>query len=113
MNVAELVPVIKERYQFTFEFHKFVPQVAGCYVLTTFDGHVLYVGLTDDLHRRFGEHRDNRVKCAPTPQGTAFWFYHLTLSEADTHRVERTWLNGHMDAHGALPILNKINSPTT
>ncbi len=111
MNVTKLVPAVKDRHQFTYEFHKFVPVQAGCYALTTYDGHVLYVGLTDDLHRRFGQHRDDRNKCSPTPQGVAFWFYYLLLSKAEINKVEHSWLNANVDAHGVFPLLNKINSP--
>lgn len=113
MNISELVPTVQNRLQFTYEFHKFAPSEAGCYVLTTFDGQVLYVGLTEDLKRRFGEHRDNKDKCALTIQGRASWFYYLVLDQKEIYRVERAWLNGHLDAHGVLPILNKINSPVS
>jgi len=111
MNVSDLSPAVSNKAQFTYEFHKFVPPAAGCYVLATFDGHILYVGLTDNLHRRFAEHRETKAKCALTSQGAAVWFYYLLMSKAEIHRTERTWLNSHADAHGVLPILNKINSP--
>ena len=113
MNVSALVPKVTERRQFNFKFHKFVPQQAGCYVLTTFNNEVLYIGLTDNLHRRFAEHRENKDKRAVTIQGRAFWFYYLILNEREIFKIERTWLNAHMDAHGTLPVLNKINSPVS
>lgn len=111
MKISSLLPAVQDRFEFSYEFHKFVPILSGCYALTTFDGHILYIGLTDDLHRRFAEHRSNKDKCSLTAQGKSFWFYYLTLEKAELYRIERTWLNSHMDEHGELPILNKINSP--
>lgn len=111
MKIGQLVPEITLRLQFTLRHHKFVPQEPGCYVLTTFDGDVLYVGLTDQLHRRFAEHRDTKEKCQPTEQGTAFWFYYLPCELKELERIERTWLNIHVECHGVRPILNRVDSP--
>ncbi|ANL30129.1 excinuclease ABC subunit C domain-containing protein (plasmid) [Rhizobium phaseoli] len=40
----------------------FIPDSSGCYVLTSFDGNVLYVGLTKNLKRGMAQHLDNREK---------------------------------------------------
>lgn len=111
MKVSQLIPSVDNRHQFSLRFHKFIPDEAGCYVLATFDDEVLYVGLTDDLHRRFREHRDTKKKRDPTAHGRAFWFYYLTCETTETRRIERTWLNQHVELHGVLPVLNKCNSP--
>ena len=111
MKVGQLVPHVSLRVQFSLRHHKFVPVEPGCYVLTTFEGDVLYVGLTDDLHRRFWEHRDTKEKCEPTAQGMAFWFYYLGCEIKHLERIERTWLNIHVEFHGERPILNKCDSP--
>lgn len=89
---------------------KFVPAGSGCYVLTTFEEHVLYVGLAVNLRRRFIEHLDNPEKTKLTAEGRATKFHWLETS--DIQRVERTWLNIHVNAEGRFPILNKIYSPT-
>jgi excinuclease UvrABC nuclease subunit len=111
MKVSELVPKVGNRVQFSLKHRKFVPKDAGCYVLPTFEGDVLYVGLTDNLHRRFGQHRDVKEKCNPTTQGMAFWFYYLPSQAKEINRIERSWLNQHESLHGTFPILNKISSP--
>lgn len=111
MNVDNLFPKTEHRLQFSLGFWRFVPKSAGCYVLTTFDGKVLYAGLSDNLHRRFSEHRDSNTKRLPTQQGLAFWFYYLLREPQELRRIERTWLNEHITEHGVLPVLNKINSP--
>ena len=111
MNVHSLLPITEHRLQFSFSFWKFVPKRPGCYALTTFEGNVLYVGLSDNLHRRFSEHRDSNEKRLPTRDGLAFWFYYLLCEPKELERVERTWLNEHVTEHGILPVLNKVNSP--
>lgn len=48
----------------------FIPDNSGCYVLTSFDGNVLYVGLTKNLKRGMAQHLDNREKVNPTSNGS-------------------------------------------
>jgi predicted GIY-YIG superfamily endonuclease len=111
MKVQELVPPLVSRVEFSLKALKFVPAETGCYVLATFAEDVLYVGLTANLQRRFFEHRDNKEKRDPTSAGMAFWFYYFVCKESELARTERTWLNSHMECHGELPVLNKMNSP--
>jgi excinuclease UvrABC nuclease subunit len=111
MNVIELDPVITDYCQFSFREHKFVPKESGCYVLANFNKEILYIGKSEDLYRRFAEHRDNKEKTAQTSQGTAFWFFYLPCDTKEVFRIERTWLNEYATSHGNLPPLNKIQSP--
>ena len=111
MKVSELSPAVVERVQFTFRYQKQVPSEPGCYVLTTFDGDVLYVGLSDNLSRRFGQHRGADEKCEVTLLGRAVWFYFLEQPEKEIRRVERSWQNQYSSVHGDLPVLNKVASP--
>jgi predicted GIY-YIG superfamily endonuclease len=111
MKVEQLIPQPAKRVQFSLKWRKFVPKETGCYILATFDDDVLYVGLSDNLNRRFGQHRDNKEKRKPTGQGRAFWFYYLRCDEKEMCRVERTWLNEHIEVHGELPVLNRVSSP--
>jgi predicted GIY-YIG superfamily endonuclease len=113
MKVKQLVPAANKRVQFNLRFRKFVPQETGCYVLATFEDEVLYIGLTNNLYQRFFQHRDNKEKRNPVSARRAFWFYYLTCAEKEAYRIERTWLNEHVELHGSLPILNKINSPVS
>ena len=61
MKISQLVPEVSLRVVFTLRYRKFVPREPGCYVLTTLDGDVLYVGgmpitawsKLDDLNARF------------------------------------------------------------
>jgi hypothetical protein len=111
MNIELLVPPPAHRELFKRNRERFVPARPGCYVLTTFSLIVLYVGLTDNLRRRFGEHLDNPQKTGETRLGIAFFFHWLETS--DTFKVERTWLNVHLQHEGVLPLLNGMYSPTS
>ncbi|WOS65839.1 GIY-YIG nuclease family protein [Sinorhizobium fredii] len=111
MRIGDLVPVPTKREGFRRSRLRFVPGDCGCYVLATFDGHVLYVGLTKNLRRRMGQHLDNQEKVKATDFGRAVWF--LWLECDNLSKVERTWMNIHVQHHGKLPILNKIYSATS
>lgn len=84
-------------------------QAAGCYVLATFSGVVLYVGLSADLRRRMGQHLDSPAKTGCTELGRAVIFHWLECDPPN--RVERTWMNTHIEHEGRLPILNSVYSP--
>lgn len=109
MKVDQLDPAISKWEPFSLSRSKFVPTTAGCYVLSTFEETVLYVGLAGDLHRRFMQHLENPGKTKATTYGRATKFY--WLETLDTNRVERTWLNIHVHHEGRFPILNKVYSP--
>jgi hypothetical protein len=110
MNISELVPAPTHCETFRRSREKFVPTTSGCYVLTTFFGVVLYVGLADNLRRRMNNHLDDPSKTGETELGRAVLF-HWIESEA-TNKIERTWQNIHIQNEGGLPILNSIYSPT-
>ena len=111
MNVRGLDPQPEHRENFRRDRQKFVPEAAGCYVLASFQGVILYVGLTKDLRRRFGEHLDDSKKTTTTENGRAVFFYWLECDELE--KVERTWQNECETVDGALPILNEVRSPVS
>ncbi|MDP3369615.1 MAG: GIY-YIG nuclease family protein [Brevundimonas sp.] len=109
MKIDALVPRPSASEPFRRDRQKFIPSAAGCYVLTTFGGDVLYVGLAVDIQRRMGQHLDTPAKRAPTPLGRAVVFHWLLC--ADLEKVERTWMNTHIQHEGRLPHLNGAYSP--
>ena len=111
MNVQLLNPPPTNRENFRRARQPFVPKRAGCYSLVSFQDVVLYVGLTENLSRRFGEHLDDRKKTAKTANGRAFFFYWLECDELE--KVERTWQNECETVDGNLPILSSIRSPVS
>jgi hypothetical protein len=80
-------------------------------VLTTFEKLVLYVGLATNLRRRMNEHLDSPEKTRATEKGRSVLFH--WLETPDINKVERTWLNIHVQHEGAYPPLNKIYSPVS
>lgn len=82
-----------------------MPEDSGCYVLTSFDGHILYIGQSKNLRRRFEEHLDNLAKTQATSQGRAVWFHWLLHKDLHLNALERGWLNEHAAVEGNWPIL--------
>ena len=110
MKVSELIPLPTARWPFRRTHQKFVPDRSGCYVLTTFDEQVLYVGLTVNLRRRLGEHLDSPLKTSAGEYGRAVWFHFIETDKLN--EIERAWLNLHIQHEGRIPVLNRIYSPT-
>lgn len=110
MNIVELVPQPTSKEAFMRSRERFVPATSGCYVLTTLDGLVLYIGLAENLRRRMGQHLDSPQKTESTKQGRAVFFH--WFESIDTRKIERTWLNIHIQHEGVLPELNHVYSPT-
>jgi hypothetical protein len=111
MNISELVPQPDRCESFKRSRWKFVPEVSGCYALTTFSRVVLYVGLATNLRKRMGQHLDSLEKTNETELGRAVLFH--WLETPDIERVERTWMNIHIQHEGKLPLLNKVFSPVS
>lgn len=109
MKVDDLVPAPTSRENFRRNRQIFIPTSSGCYALTTFQGEVLYVGLTKSLRRRQGEHLDDPSKTAVTEKGRATFFYWYECENVE--QVERTWQNMCLIQDGRLPILNSLSSP--
>lgn len=111
MTISELTPQPSEKVAFKLSSFKIVPKLSGCYVLTTFNNEILYIGLTDSLYSRFQQHLDNPEKTNPTKIGKAVWFFYLLYDVNNLPKLERTWINQYVSNNGELPVLNKINSP--
>ena len=109
MNVDNLDPCPKFRENFRRDRQIFVPAVADCYALCTFQGIVLDVGLTNNLWRRFNDHLNDVDKTSTTKFGRAFFYYWIECDEVE--RMERTWLNKCEIVDRVLPIFNRVSSP--
>lgn len=111
MKVSDLIPLPSIKTRFALSDAIFIPKCPGCYVLTTFDFNILYIGLSTNLNTRFIQHLNNSEKISPTLDGRAIWYHYEKIKTEELHRVERTWMNKFNSIHGRNPILNKISSP--
>lgn len=109
MKVQRLLPPITDHDTFARHCLRFVPKVPGCYVLTTFSGDILYVGLSQDLRRRLGQHLEDPRKTSSCALGRAILMHWRKTSELEG--TERAWLNQHEVEDGGLPPLNSVHSP--
>jgi hypothetical protein len=111
VKLEKLVPPVTGSDSFRKSRERFFPDDAGCYVLATFDGDVLYIGLATRIRRRIAQHLDNPGKTATTPQGRAV-MVHWRIADS-LEKLERTWLLIHEQHEGRLPILNRVHSPVS
>jgi hypothetical protein len=111
MNIAELIPQPAHCETFKRNRERFIPEKPGCYVLTTFSRVVLYIGLTNNLRNRMNDHLDRPQKTGETKIGRAVLFF--WTESLDTNKIERTWMNIHVQCEGSLPELNSVYSPVS
>jgi hypothetical protein len=111
MRVEALIPQPTQVETFKRARERFIPERSGCYALTTFRREVLYVGLAKNLRRRMNNHLDSETKRAVTALGRASLFF--WIESAEIERIERTWMNIHIQQEGGLPLLNSVYSPVT
>ena len=113
MKIEQLNPLPTVKVQFKLSSFKQVPKETGCYILTTFENEILYIGLSVNLFERFQQHLNNPEKTNSTNNGKAIWFYFTIYDSINLPKLERTWINQFVAIHGKLPLLNKINSPVS
>lgn len=111
MIITSLKPAIHAKIPFRLNAYKTVPDTYGCYVLTAFNGHILYIGQSINLRRRFEEHLGDPEKTNLTQQGIAVWFHYNLSRKSAINALERGWLNAHITSEGRLPIMNSISAP--
>jgi hypothetical protein len=111
MKVADLRPAVDKKVRFSLSDQKLVSSMAGCYVLASISGDVLYVGLASNLQRRFGQHREDETKRQAVAGMIAASFHWHLCAEAGMARVERGWMGQYETMHGTLPPMNKVYSP--
>jgi hypothetical protein len=111
MKLTDLAPFPTLNESFRRNRERFVPERSGCYALSTWSGIVLYIGLSNNLRKRMNAHLDTPEKINTTTLGRAAVFSWLECEEIN--KVERTWMNIHIQYEGMLPILNSIYSPTS
>ena len=111
MKVGELVPQPDQCETFKHSRIRFVPEKSGSYVLATFSREILYIGLSVNLRKRMKKHLDNPSKTGITKTGRAVLFFWIESDEI--HKIERTWLNMHVQCEGRWPELNKVYSPVS
>ena len=105
-----LIPLPPQEDTFRRNRQRFITDGYGCYALTSAVDQVLYLGLASNLRRRFGQHLDDVQKTALTPLGVAIKFFWIETKHIE--RIERTWMNIHIEHEGRLPLLNTNYSPT-
>ena len=107
MKVADLEPAMDARVSFDARFGVHVPDSPGCYILSSIYNDVLYIGETNNLRRRIGEHLDDPRMTRRTPEGLASWFHYRELPDDKTYPTEQFMLLQHRYKVGGRPALNR------
>jgi len=113
MKIKELIPQPNDKVYFKLASFKIVPKQSGCYVLTTIDNEILYIGLSNNLFDRFQQHLGNPQKTNSTIKGKVVWFYYSIYDVTNLPKLERSWLNQYVAIHGERPLLNNLDSPVS
>jgi hypothetical protein len=111
MKIDLLNPTPILRIQYKLLYFKHVPKESGCYVLTSFELDILYIGLSVNLYNRFIQHLGNKTKAKSTTFGKATWFYYKQYNKMNLPKLERTWLNQYLNIHAQFPVFNNVSSP--
>lgn len=93
--------------------HKFISIYAescGVYVITTFQGKVLYIGKSKNIKQRMKQHLKSN-KTQTTPVGAAFWVNYITCNEHMAYSLEKGLISTYILNEGKLPYHNKIQPP--
>ena len=114
MKVDKLNPKPNGKIDFNFMKLKGLTSEKGCYVLTSFESEIIYIGLANNLQRRLLEHFDSEKGKVVTKYGKVFYVYFVELiKEVDLGKTERGWINQFEIINGELPPLNKVRSPVS
>lgn len=107
MKVAELEPAMDAKVSFDPRFSVQVPDVPGCNILASIYDDVLYIGETNSLNRRMGEHLDDPRMNRRTYLGVASWFYFVKVPCDKTFPTEQSMLTQHKYQELRRPPLNR------
>lgn len=100
MRLADLDPIFQLRVRFNWKGNGKLPAEAGCYILASGGGEVIYIGQSNNLRRRMSEHlRVGRLQGA--------WFYYLQLPAERVLEYEQRLLSKHRFREGQWPALNR------
>ena len=111
MIVSLLIPTVDKQLEFSYADLYAAPEESGCYVITAFNDTILYIGQSQNIHKRMEQHLGNNVKRRKTPWGVAFWLYYKLCDERDLGSLEKGWVNKHIIKEGKLPFFNKVRPP--
>ena len=111
MLVSDLAPITDDRVIFSYPKSHEVPEDSGCYVITTLDGTILYIGQSINIRSRMRDHLYTKEMTATMPSGeSAYWFYYTLCPAAELNQLEGNWIDDHkLNEGGKLPPFNDVN----
>lgn len=111
MRVSSLTPKPENQIRFSYADLRDAPRQSGCYVLTVFNGTILYIGQARNIQARMRQHLDADQKAQMTPWGKAFWLHYILCPEFELNNYENGWNMEYERTEGKQPYFNKIRPP--
>lgn len=111
MFVSSLQPKVDYWVRFSDFDRRKIMRKSGCYALAAFDGTILYIGQSINIHERIGVHLNDDAKKKETPDGVVRWVYYLFCQENLLDKVECKWTEQHIAEEGDLPFLSERMPP--
>ena len=108
MKVPDCSPALQSRVVFSRRSIAFTPSTAGCYCFANIYDDVLYIGQTDCLQRRLGQHLDDPRMTSKTSLGLVSWFYYVEIPDRELRTTEQKLVGDYQLKEGELPPLNRI-----
>ncbi len=103
-------PAISARFE--FRYVNSLPDLAGCYALSTASDEILYVGQARSLRKRLLQHWEDGRHNIATLHGRISTVSVVVLTDDKAlNAYERGWINQCELADGQRPVLNKISAP--
>lgn len=84
-----------------------VPESSGCYVLTSINDDVIYIGQSVNLNQRMQQHLNSLRMTQSTSAGLAVWFYYGLLAPDKIEKIELQLIFNFKAVEGQLPPLNR------
>ena len=108
MKIQECSPAMQSRVAFNRRSVAFTPLVGGCYCFANIYDDVLYIGQTDCLQRRLGQHLDDPRMTSSTSLGLVSWFYYVEIPDQELRTTEQKLFGDYEFKEGTWPPLNRI-----
>jgi hypothetical protein len=111
MNVASIPNKDLHRVQYSFARIRHLSQDCAVYLLTYYNGTILYIGSSKNLKRRVHQHLMS-YKFSQTPRDSVIYWVYFIKVDSCLFAQERGLMNYYILQDGCLPYYNKIYPPS-
>ena len=108
VKARDLIPEFSERIEWSTRSLDQVPMSSACYLLTSDDDSVLYIGRSSNLRDRIRHHLHNSRMEEETPLGTVHWLYYHEVPVDKLAETEHELFSAYISfSRAGFPPLNR------